>query len=168
MTEVAQIERSEIGHARTKRGGLRRRISLLAVSLLVVSLGSVMLGVQPARASAYTCAFGASITIFHFPTIPTVEFCNGVNGSGTYVDNTYGSFLTPGVICNYSITSEFFNSSSQWYRTFSSGTHWGCSFPGWGSETMRIYERFYAQRGFVCNTLRENGTRVTSSCFSIY
>jgi hypothetical protein len=157
-------------YARTRRPATLKRRALVA--LLATALGITMsatFGASPASASAYTCVFWGPINIPGVGTpIPTGQFCTAVNGTGTWVDNTYGAFLSAGSICNYSMTSEFFDSSSRWYRTWSSGTNWGCTFPGWGSNGMRIYEKSWVQRGFVCNTLRSNGSRITSACFSIY
>src|SRR5690349_8765292 len=100
----------------------RKRL-IFAVVAAGLAAGTSLVTAQPASASAYTCAFGSNITIVGLPTIPTVQFWNGVNGTGTYVSSTYKSFLSPGVICNYKITSKFFaasGSSNYWYRTFES------------------------------------------------
>src|SRR5262249_16464265 len=111
QVDVESVSTSPRSKRSKERSRLQRRLSALVASFLVVAAGFIGFGAAQASASAYTCAFGANITVFNLPTIPTVQFCNGINGSGTWVDNTYGSFLTPGVICNYSITSEFFDSS---------------------------------------------------------
>lgn len=155
----------------TKRGGLtfKHRTALMLVITVLALAVPLTLSAQPASASGYNCVFWGPINIPGVGSpIPTGQFCTAVNGSGTWVDNTYGSFLSAGSICNYSMTSEFFDSNSRWYRTWSSGVNWGCTFPGYGSKGMRIYERSWVQRGFVCNTLRSNGARITSSCFGIH
>ena len=173
MENASRVDEAEVvprTQRRWRRKPWRRsRSATMFAALLAALVMTMTFGASPASASAYMCTFWGPINIPGVPTpIPTGQFCTAVNGTGTYVDNTYGSFLSAGSICNYNMTSEFFDSSSRWYRTWTSPMNWGCTFPGWGSNGMRIYERAWVQRGFVCNTLRSNGSRITSYCFSIY
>lgn len=97
--------------------------------------------------------------------IPSGKYYVYLNGTGLYSQYVEGQFQVAGSICNWNITAEFFNKNSQWLRTYNGAYHGGCSPIGtdyvWTNYTM-------SDIGFMCSTLKSNGSRITSYCLSIH
>jgi hypothetical protein len=147
-----------------------RKSRIAALAGLMLAVGSMSAtGVTAAQASARPaivagatvkpqnaigCSVGGTIT----------SYCEAVVGSGDFVYSVEGSFASTSPICNWSITGEFFNASSQWYRTYVSPTHYSCSYV----NHDYVYPDSTMQTGFVCSTLRQNGSAVISRCEAIH
>jgi hypothetical protein len=141
---------------------------LIAIAALVASLAgvSVLGGASPASASAFGCS-GFRTVNSPWGSGAVNSYCANLDGTGRYVRNVSGSFTANvGTVCNYNITAEFFDSSGRWYMTRSAPTTYGCF---WGTQFAgRITLNQYVQPGFMCSTLKQNGTRLTSVCHNIY
>jgi hypothetical protein len=137
----------------------------LAMALLA-TVTAVGVSSQPAAASAFGCSYFRPIsTPWGTPSVNS--YCATIDGSGTWVNYVSGSFTTNvGTLCNYNITAEFFDSNGRWYMTRATPIKYRCD---WGTNFVgRITINQNVQRGFMCSTLKQNGSRVTSVCHNIY
>jgi len=130
-------------------------------------LGVVITGVAMMFGGAVSAASGAQASAYgcNFWNGGLSDYCVAVSGSGTYVSYVRGNFASSrSPICNFSITAEFFDSNSHWYRTFTGATHYGC----WYINGDTVWPNFNAKSGFVCSSLRQNGAVVISRCAAIH
>lgn len=141
---------------------------LIAIVALVASLAgvSVLASASPASASAYGCQ-GFRTVNSPWGSGNVNSYCVDLQGSGTYVRSVSGAFTANvGSVCNYNITAEFFDAQGRWYMTRQSPVRYGCT---WGTQYAGgISINQYVQRGFMCSTLKQNGSRLTSVCHNIY
>lgn len=147
----------------------RRLVSLaMATVIAAVALSGIALvgSSTPASASAFGCSGFRAIGT-PWGSAAANSYCVNLDGSGTYVRNVSGSFTANvGTVCNYNITAEFFDSSGRWYMTRSTPTTYNCV---WGTKFAgRIQVNQHVKRGSMCSTLKQNGSRLTSVCHSIY
>lgn len=136
-----------------KVGRLAARFFLALALVLGVTLGSAAVNSEPASASSTGCSY---------PWFG--QYCETVNGSGTYVENVHGSFSSRSPICNWRLKATFYNANNQYWAAFYSDTHWGCSYVNWDT----IWLKLWAPRGYVCLDLQSNSNYVTHRCASIY
>ena len=159
LPTAASIEQTPV---RSLRG---RVTSILGAVVLLTSM-LVMGQTAPAAADAYKCNFWGPFNLGGW-TVPQGQYCAYLEGSGTYVRRIGGNFQVAGSICNYTVTAEFFDRNSRHYRTFESPMQYGCT--GNRQTPVNVYPYFSGVRGgFVCSTLRQSGTRVSSVCFGLY
>lgn len=140
-------------------------IATLALALLA-SVTAVGVTSQPAAAGAFGCSYYRPIsTPWGTPNVNS--YCATIDGTGTWVNYVSGSFTSNvGNLCNYNITAEFFDSSGRWYMTRETPIQYRCD---WGTRFVgRITINQNVKRGFMCSTLKQNGSRVTSVCHNIY
>jgi len=146
-----------IKHRRRVSCSMRWPKAVVAATLGALFVVSVGLGMSAAPASA--TALGCSYNVGGIQT-----YCELVNGSGDYVASVEGSFASTSPICNWDVTAEFFNSNNQWYRTTKSAVHYNCSYVNHDWAPVG----FWAQTGYVCSTLQQNGSRIISRCEAIH
>lgn len=148
-------------NAKRKAGALAGVMMALLATVTVLGFTS-----KPAEASAFGCSYYRPIsTPWGTPNVNS--YCATIDGSGTWVNWVSGSFTSNvGSLCNYNITAEFFDSNGNWYMTRQSPVQYRCS---WGTNFVaRITINQNVRRGFMCSTLKQNGSRVTSVCHNIY
>ena len=152
---------------------VRARIGIAVATLACLSAAGFVLS-SSASASTYwgKCNnWGPQVTVkgigFAFD-----HYCGTVQGGGDYVQWVTGSFMSyTGCISNWNITAEFFvdsNGGNHWVWTKNGPIHSGCHVNGSDSLFINSYPIAPYKDGFVCSTLKENGTRLTSWCASIY
>jgi hypothetical protein len=140
--------------------------SLKLMAAMVVALGMVaanLLAAASVSASALGCARWGYVHVAGV-SLPTGQYCFGINGSGTTVNNTTGSINTP-VIYNYEEVVRFYDGYGNNYRTYYQPTHWGASY---GSQFWSTGVHGTAQRGSVCGELTSNSVVVVKVCESIF
>lgn len=138
-------------------------VAATATASMVAAVMSLCIGVTPASAGATGCSFWNPITVGG-RTLSTGEYCVTVSGSGNYVGAVAGGFVSAVPVCNWNITAEFFNSSSQWLWTLNGGVHYSCTVAY--NTALSIYS--YQTTGFVCSTLKQNGAKIISRCYAIH
>ncbi len=160
------------GRPERSRGWLARvrtiRSRLVRLLLTLAMMTGLMLFplAGPALADAYKCNFWGPINVGGW-TIPQGQYCAYLGGSGTYVRSIGGNFQVAGSICNYTVTAEFFDQNSRWQRTYVSPMQYGCT--GNRQYPVSVWVNSHGTRGgFVCSSLRQSGTRVSSVCFGLY
>lgn len=119
-----------------------KSVSFKVVIVGLAAILSILFTPGPASASGTSCSYGN-------PLYGPSYYCETVSGSGTYVSSVSGSFRGSAVICNYSITAEFFSYGWSWYQTLYSGTRWGCA----NGDNLYIPVYNYKWPGYVCSTL---------------
>lgn len=145
------------------------RMALIACALVTAAGSASLWATDSASASALECnVFGPIVTI-HGIGVHRGTYCGNVNGSGNYVTSVTGSFSSYTPVCNWNITAEFFRdlpngNGNAWTYTINGAVHHSCNFTG--SDGMWVDSN--EQTGFVCSTLKENGTRLTSWCAAIH
>lgn len=135
---------------------------------LLISIGSIVavtgaLG-NTVGASASGASYWGTYVVKGVP-VPTGKYTVSVAGTGTRVDVVAGSFKSFVPVCNWNITAEFFDSNNKWYKTVESLKNYSCSLEGFNS--IGFVGGYTAKRGYVCSTLKQNGSRVTSWCAAI-
>jgi hypothetical protein len=143
-----------------------RRI-VLSVSAIALVGVTALSSSGAASASAGGCAFWNPFSIKGIP-LATGRYCVSVIGSGSYTAVVTGQFVSAGPVCNWNITAEFFNSNSQWLRTYNGPQHYSCSVSSVDGIATAYTLPGPSGAGFVCSTLKVNGTRVTSWCAGIH
>jgi hypothetical protein len=145
-----------------------RMKKVIATVVLFASIAgaSVSMGAAPAGASAYGCS-GFRTVNSPWGSGAVNSYCVDLQGTGTYVRTVTGTFTANvGTVCNYNITAEFFDSQGRWYMTRQTPVTYGCV---WGTKFAgRITLNQDVRRGSMCSTLKQNGSRITSVCHSIY
>lgn len=139
-----------------------KKTKVLVLSLLV-SVSSVFFTSSIAIAGASGCNYWGVYYVKLVP-VPQGKYCVGINGSGKTVNALSGQFTSYIKVCNWNITAEFFDSSNRWYKTFESSKQYSCTFTG----TYGLVMKYTAKKGYVCSTLKQNGSRLTSWCATIF
>jgi hypothetical protein len=139
--------------------------NLRIMTLAVATLGSIMIigGAKPAFASAMGCTqWGAKSVLGH--SIPTGQYCFSVEGSGTTVKFTAGSFNT-GWIGYPTEVVQFYDTTGRNYASYTTfrgqGTLYG--FHYWQSGIHGT-----ARVGSVCGNLLSYGQTVARVCENIH
>jgi hypothetical protein len=143
---------------------LSRARKLMVAALVVATLAVTMVvtGVKPAFASATGCARWGAKHILGY-SIPTGQYCFSIQGSGTTVNFTSGSFDT-GYIEYPTEVVQFYDTSGNNYANFT-------TFQGQGT----LYAYHYWQSGIhgtarvgsVCGNLLSYGQTVVRVCENI-
>jgi hypothetical protein len=145
----------------------RRSRLLLATGLLTVIgvAGSLVATSAPAMASAVGCTRYGSvyIPVVKF-SIPTGQYCFGINGSGATVNFTDGSVDTAWIV-NYSETVRFYDGHGHNYYTYNGPVHAGYAYSYHYWQTSIHGSAVVGGR--VCGTLMSSGTAVATACESI-
>jgi hypothetical protein len=145
------------------------RMASIACALVTAVGGASLWTAGSASASAMECSqFGPVITVHGIGVHRGTE-CGNVSGSGDYVESVSSSFSSYTPVCNWNITAEFFRDlpngdGNAWTYTINGAVHHSCNFIG--SEGIGVDAN--EKTGFVCSTLKENGTRLTSWCAAIH
>lgn len=121
-----------------------KRIAITAFLAVVAAIGIGAVSATPAAASATGCQLYGGGNI-NGQWYPSGQWCASVNGSGTYVNGTSGSFNSPwGNVCNYRTQLRFIDGTNgSVYRTVDYGINWRCdhaafmSFPGLNYNARR-------------------------------
>ena len=144
---------------------MKKQMIIVAMLASLVGFG-VVANPSPASASAFGCSGFRGINT-PWANVSANQYCVTLNGSGTYVSSVTGSFTANvGNVCNYNITAEFFDTSGRWYMTRTGGTTTGCF---WGTQFVRsVAVNQTVRPGYMCSTLKQNGTRLASVCHNIY
>lgn len=121
-----------------------------------------LLGSQDASAGAQGCSWWNVFKIKDVP-IPSGQYCVTLVGSGRFVADVRGGYVSASRICYTSITAEFFDTNWKHYKTYETPRHNGCA----NSRTTYITLNRYVSKGFMCSTLKTGGSRITSKCFGI-
>ncbi len=145
-----------------KKYSLKVRFATLA-TVMILAVSVIVSQASPAAASANGCSWWNPITI-QGHTLSTGRYCVYVVGRGNYVSGVVGQYFSAIPICNWNITAEFFSSSNHYLWTASGPMHYSCSLQG----TDAIGINSWQQTGYVCSTLKENGSRITSWCAAIH
>src|SRR5689334_7295514 len=148
---------------------VRARIGIAITTLAALSVtGLAMSGPASATALLRCNTWGPVITIKGVG-VHEGTFCGNVYGSGNYVSSVSDSFTAYTTVCNWNITAEFFrdlpNGGNAWTYTINGPVHHSCTL---ATANNVITVNSNEQTGFVCSTLKENGTRLTSWCASIH
>lgn len=142
-----------------------RKLFTLIGAVMLLNLAILTGTGTPASAGASGCNYWGAKTVGSIP-LAKGTYCVALRGSGQRVDSVFGQFTSVGNVCNWNITMEYFDTSGRWYRTWNSSTRHSCSRQG--EATLRFTAPYYAKKGFMCSTLKQNGARVTSVCHNIY
>jgi hypothetical protein len=141
---------------------------VLTRTVVVLAICAALLGgavsTESAKASASNCpAFPAFWD--YILGVPAGNYCVIVFGKGLTVTEVYGTFTNlVHPVCNWTITAEFFDTNWAWYKTSESKVQKGCS----RHSATSLKGNYTAKPGHLCSTLRSNGTRLTSYCFSVH
>ncbi len=137
---------------KVKRAFLAFLISLSAL------LGLTVATATPASAGSSSCSW--------FNWANWGGMCQEVNGSGTWVNYVAGSFVAVrrGPVCNWQVTAEFFDTSGRWYSTKATPVRSGCDTHNWDY----VHINSHVRPGFVCTSIRENGSNIASRCAGIH
>lgn len=145
----------------TLGGSPMRRVISKAVRPLVATAVSLLMALGLVAATSAPATAGSSGCNYY----TWGGACQEVNGTGTYVQHVAGSFWrTRSPLCNWQTTAEFFDVYGRWYMTRTSRTHYSCDWTGW--DYAGVYS--YVREGFVCTSIRSNGSAVGSRCASIH
>jgi hypothetical protein len=150
---------------------VRARIGIAIATLASLSVAGLALS-GSASASATKCnSWGPQVSVKGIG-LTFDHYCGTVQGGGDYVQFVTGSFMSyTGCVSNWNITAEFFadsNGGNHWVWTKNGSVHSGCYDNGSDSLLINSYPIAPYKNGFVCSTLKSNGTRLTSWCASIY
>jgi hypothetical protein len=136
----------------------------LVAALVVVTLGLIMVvGMgKPAFASATGCARWGVKKILGY-SIPTGQYCFSVEGNGTNVTYTSGSFNT-GYIEYPTEVVQFYNTSGRNYASYTTFRGQGTLY---GFHYWKTGIHGTAQKGSVCGSLLSYGQTVVRVCENI-
>jgi hypothetical protein len=159
------------GRDSSQPSALRSRRVRLVSFLGALAVASGLAGVLASPASAYSrgCGFWNPFTANGVP-LAGGQYCAEVDGSGTWLYQVEGDFVSAGNVCNWDITAEVFDDHWRWKKTFVSAHDYGCTHAGRKYIPLPYYisQLTGTNNGYVCSTLRAGYQRVTSVCHYIH